>query len=77
MVRPKAVLTVAAEKAATPEPLSFVPSAEAIEKTARVLGPSRLKGREGAEASLGNWNGQREWAALLRQIDRDDPSWRD
>ncbi len=54
-----------------------LPSAEAIEKTARVLGPSRLKGREGAEASLGNWNGQREWSALLRQIDRDDPSWRD
>ena len=54
-----------------------MPSAEAMETTARILAPPTLAGREGAEASLGNWNGQREWSALLRHLDRVDPTYRD
>jgi ribulose-5-phosphate 4-epimerase/fuculose-1-phosphate aldolase len=53
-----------------------MPSADAMEKTARILAPPTVTDRKGSEASLGNWNGQREWSALLRQLDRDDPSWR-
>ncbi len=54
-----------------------MPSAEAMEKTVRILAPPTLAGREGAEASLGNWNGQREWSALLRHLDSVDPTYRD
>jgi len=53
-----------------------LPGAEAVARTARILAPPTVTDRTGAEASLGNWNGQREWAALLRQLDRDDPGWR-
>lgn len=54
-----------------------MPSPEATEKTARILGPSTITDRTGHEASLGNWDGQREWSALLRQLDRDDASFRE
>ena len=54
-----------------------MPSPEAVAKTARILAPPTVTDRKGSEASLGNWNGQREWSALLRQLDRDDPSWRE
>lgn len=53
-----------------------MPSTAAMEKTARILAPPTVTDRTGSEASLGNWNGQREWSALLRQLDRDDSSWR-
>jgi ribulose-5-phosphate 4-epimerase/fuculose-1-phosphate aldolase len=53
-----------------------MPSAQAMEVTARVLAPPTVTDRTGAQASLGDWNGQREWSALLRQLDRDDSSWR-
>ncbi len=52
-----------------------MPSPASMEKTARVLAPPTFTGRSGSEASLGNWNGQREWTALLRQLDRSDPSY--
>ncbi|MGE0098004.1 MAG: class II aldolase/adducin family protein [Hydrogenophaga sp.] len=52
-----------------------LPTPQAMAKTARVLAPSTFTGRQGAEASLGNWSGQREWSALLRQLDRADPSY--
>lgn len=54
-----------------------MPSQDSVEKTARVLAPPTYSARSGNEASLGNWNGQREWSALLRQLDRADPTYRD
>ena len=45
-----------------------MPSPEAVAKTARILAPPTVTDRKGSEASLGNWNGQREWSALLRQL---------
>lgn len=54
-----------------------MPTPEVMEKTARILAPPTFTGRTGNEASLGNWNGQREWAALVRQLERTDPSYRD
>jgi hypothetical protein len=52
-----------------------LPSPDVMAKTARVLAPPTFSGRQGAEASLGNWNGQREWSALLRQLERTDSSY--
>lgn len=52
-----------------------LPTPEVMAKTARILAPSTFTGRSGNEASLGNWNGQREWTALLRQLDRIDPTY--
>ena len=54
-----------------------MPSPEATALTARVLAPPTVTDRTGSEASLGNWNGQREWAALLRQLERSSPSYQD
>ena len=54
-----------------------MPSAEVMALTARVFAPPTVTGRSDMEASLGTWNGQREWSALLRQLDRDDPSYQD
>ncbi|MEJ7931088.1 class II aldolase/adducin family protein [Ramlibacter sp. AN1015] len=48
---------------------------EVQEKTARVLGGPGVA-RSDNEARLGDWNGRREWEALLRQLDREDPSYR-
>jgi ribulose-5-phosphate 4-epimerase/fuculose-1-phosphate aldolase len=52
-----------------------MPSPDVMEKTARVLGPSTVKNRSVNEGKLGNWNGEREWSALLRMLDRKDPSY--
>ncbi len=54
-----------------------MPSPEVMALTARVLAPPTVTDRTGSEASLGNWNGQREWSALLRQLDRDSPTYRE
>jgi ribulose-5-phosphate 4-epimerase/fuculose-1-phosphate aldolase len=51
------------------------PSQEVMEKTARVLAPPTFKNRAGNEGRLGDWNGQREWSALLRKLDRNDASY--
>lgn len=53
-----------------------MPSIEVMERSARILAPSKVD-RAGKEASLGNWDGRREWSALLRQLDRDSPSYKD
>ncbi|MGI4814284.1 MAG: class II aldolase/adducin family protein [Janthinobacterium lividum] len=53
-----------------------MPSEAAMIKTARVLGPPAVQ-RDGNEAKLGSWTGALEWQALLRQLDRDDPSFRE
>lgn len=45
------------------------------EKGARVLGGPGVRRSEN-EGKLGNWNGQREWDALRRQLDRHDQSYR-
>ena len=47
-----------------------MPSPEAVAKTARILAPPTVTDRKGSEASLGNWNGQREWSALLLERER-------
>ena len=52
-----------------------LPTPDVMTKTARVLAPPTFSGRQGTEASLGNWNGQREWSALLRQLERTDSSY--
>jgi ribulose-5-phosphate 4-epimerase/fuculose-1-phosphate aldolase len=54
-----------------------MPSTLSMENTARVLAPPTVTDRTGAQASLGNWNGQREWSALLRQLDRDNPGYQE
>ncbi|MDB5826723.1 MAG: class aldolase, partial [Variovorax sp.] len=54
-----------------------MPSPESMAVTARVLAPPTVTDRTGGEAMLGNWNGQREWTALLRQLDRDSAGYRD
>jgi ribulose-5-phosphate 4-epimerase/fuculose-1-phosphate aldolase len=46
------------------------------QKTARVLGGRGVR-KSDAEGRLGDWNGKREWEALVRQQDRIDPSYRD
>jgi len=54
-----------------------MPTEESIEKSARIMAPPTVVGRTGNEAKLGNWDGRREWSALIRQLDREDPSYRD
>ena len=54
-----------------------MPTPEVMERTARILAPPTVTDRSGNEASLGTWNGQREWPALLRLLDRESPSYKD
>lgn len=54
-----------------------MPTPEVMAKSARVSAPPTFTGRTGNEAKLGDWAGDREWAALLRRLDRIDPSYRD
>ena len=60
---------------ATGKPL-HLPTAEVIARSTDILAPARARKRDGAAPPLGNWDGWREWAALLRQADRVDPSYR-
>ena len=76
MQRLEAACKVQVDFMAANTPLRM-PTPEAMERTARILAPPTLGGRTGSEASLGDWNGQREWSALLRQLDREDPSYRE
>ncbi|MBK4738534.1 class II aldolase/adducin family protein [Noviherbaspirillum pedocola] len=49
---------------------------EVREKSAKVFSPPTVV-KEGAEGKLGDWNGMREWKALLRSLGRRDPSYRE
>jgi ribulose-5-phosphate 4-epimerase/fuculose-1-phosphate aldolase len=55
----------------------IMPTKKVVDKSARIMAPPTVKDRSGSEASLGDWNYQREWSALLRQLDRRDTSYRD
>ena len=48
---------------------------DVIEKSARVFAPPKVE-RFGEEAKLGDWNGGREWSAMIRMLDAIDPSYR-
>jgi ribulose-5-phosphate 4-epimerase/fuculose-1-phosphate aldolase len=54
-----------------------MPTPNAMDRTARILAPPTVTDRTGNEAMLGNWNGQREWSALLRLLDRESPGYKD
>ena len=60
---------------ATGVPLIPIPP-HVQEKTARVLGGRGVE-KSSNEGKLGPWNGQLEWDALVRRLDREDPGYRE